>query len=141
MLKERTLSIIKPDAVKNGHTGDIIAMIEKNNFNIVAIKKIHLKEQEVRAFYMIHRDKKFYNDLVSYMSSGPIVAMVLEKEDAIFELRQLMGSTDPTEAKEGTIRRAFALSKQQNSIHGSDSIENANHEIKFFFSELEIVEI
>ncbi len=141
MLKERTLAMIKPIAVKNGHTGDIISIIEKNGFQIVAIKKIHLREEEVRAFYMIHRGRPFYNELVKFMSSGPIVAMVLEKVDAIHELRKLMGATDPQEAKEGTIRKLYATSKGENAIHGSDSLDNAYHEIKFFFSELDIVEV
>lgn len=141
MLKERTLAMIKPEAVKARHSGDIIAMIEKNGFDITAIKKIHLRTEEARAFYMIHRGRPFYNNLVEYITSGPIIAMVLEKEDAIYEYRKLMGSTDPAEAEEGTIRKEFALSKQNNAVHGSDSIENARHEISFFFSELDIVEI
>jgi nucleoside-diphosphate kinase len=141
MLKERTLALIKPIAVREHHTGDIISIIEKNGFDIVAIKKIHLKESEARAFYSIHREKNFFNDLVKFMCSGPIIAIVLEKVNAINEFRKLMGSTDPNEAEEGTIRKLFAGSKQQNAVHGSDSHENSNREVRFFFSELEIVEL
>ena len=131
---EKTLSIIKPDAVERNLDGQIKEMFIKNGFSIVKEKKIKLDKMEAEKFYKVHETKPFYNDLCSYLSSGPIVVMVLEKENAILANRELMGSTNPKDAKEGTIRKKFGLSIDKNSVHGSDSLENAKIEIDFFFS-------
>ena len=130
---ENTLSIIKPDAVERNLDGQIKEMFIKNGFSIVKEKKIKLDKMEAEKFYKVHETKPFYNDLCSYLSSGPIVVMVLEKENAILANRELMGSTNPKDAKEGTIRKKFGLSIDKNSVHGSDSLENAKIEIDFFF--------
>ncbi len=136
---ERTLGIIKPDAVKKGVVGEIISTIEKEGFNIVAIKKIHLKEIEAKKFYEVHKDKPFYSPLVKFMTSGPSYVMVLEKEDAIKEWRRVMGVTDPQKASQGTLRRKYGSSVRENAVHGSDSPENAEKEISFFFSKVELL--
>lgn len=138
---ERTLVLIKPDGLKRNLVGEIIDRLEKGELKIISIKMIRLNKSEAMAFYAVHRGKPFFKDLVNYMSSGPIVAMVLEGEHAIARVREIMGATDPKEAKMGTIRRDFGLSKTQNTVHGSDSKENAALEISFFFSQYEIMEI
>ena len=123
---EQTLSIIKPDAVERNLDGQIKDIFIRNGFRIIEEKKIQINKSEAEKFYKVHETKPFYNELCNYLSSGPMVVMKLEKENAIFENRELMGSTNPKEAKEGTIRKKFGLSIDKNSVHGSDSIENAN---------------
>jgi len=130
---EQTLSIIKPDAVERNLDNEIKQMFIKNGFNIFKEKKIQIEKSEAEKFYKVHETKPFYSDLCAYLSSGPIVAMILEKVDAVSENRKVMGATDPTKAEEGTIRKKYGLSIDKNSVHGSDSIENANKEINFFF--------
>ncbi len=130
---EQTLSIIKPDAVERNLDGEIKQMFVKNGFNISKEKKIQIEKSEAEKFYKIHETKSFYNDLCSYLSSGPIIAMVLEKENAVVDNRKLMGATNPKDAEEGTIRQKYGISIDKNSVHGSDSVENAKIEIDFFF--------
>ena len=130
---EQTLSIIKPDAIERNLENNIKNFFEKNNFKILKTKKVKISKEEASEFYKVHQTKPFYTDLYNYLSSGPIVAMVLEGENAISKNRQLMGSTDPKKAEEGTLRKMYGLSIDKNSIHGSDSIENAKIEIDFFF--------
>ena len=130
-----TLTIIKPDAVKDGHSGAILEQIEKAGFRIKAMKMKHLSVAEAGAFYAVHKERPFYQELVDYMSSGPVVPAVLEKADAVSEFRNLIGATNPANAEEGTIRKRFGKSLSSNAIHGSDSDENANIEAHFFFSD------
>ena len=130
---EQTLSIIKPDAVERNLENQIKEIFIRNGFRIIEEKKIQINKSEAEKFYKVHETKPFYNELCNYLSSGPIVVMKLEKENAIFENRELMGSTNPKDAKEGTIRKKFGLSIDKNSFHGSDSLENANIELDFFF--------
>ena len=130
---EQTLSIIKPDAVERNIGNEIKEIFVKNGFNILKEKKIQLTKSEAELFYKVHETKPFYNDLCTYLSSGPILAMVLEKENAILDNRELMGATNPKEAKEGTLREKYGLSIDKNSVHGSDSLENSKIEINFFF--------
>ena len=130
---EQTLSIIKPDAVERNLDNEIKQMFIKNGFYILKEKKIQIEKSEAEKFYKVHETKPFYNDLCSYLSSGPIVAMVLERENAVIGNRELMGTTNPVEAKEGTIRKKYGISIDKNSVHGSDSVENAKIEIEFFF--------
>ena len=132
---EQTLSIIKPDAVERNLDNEIKQMFINKGFKIVKEKKIQLEKSEAEKFYKIHETKPFYNDLCIYLSSGPIVAMVLEKKNSILENRALMGATNPKEAIEGTIRKKYGISIDKNSVHGSDSIENAKIEINFFFKD------
>lgn len=136
---QRTLSIIKPDAVARGLQGEILAMIQGSGLRITAMKMLRLTEAQAGAFYEVHRERPFYGDLVRYMTSGPVVCSVLEGEDAVAAYRALMGSTDPSKAAEGTIRRKYAQSVQANAVHGSDAPETAAREIAFFFSQTEIV--
>ena len=136
---DRTFSIIKPDATKRNITGEINSIIEKNGLHIIAQKRIILSEENAKKFYSIHKDKPFFNDLIEYMTSHPVVLQVLQSYDAVNKYREVMGSTNPKEAKEGTIRSKFGLNIQENSVHGSDSKENADIEISFFFNENEIV--
>ncbi len=136
---EKTFSIIKPDATKRNLTGAINKIIEQNNLRIIAQKRILLTKSKAEGFYSIHKDKPFFNDLIEYMTSGPVVLQVLEGNDAIKNYRKVMGATDPKKADSGSIRNEFALNIQENSVHGSDSIENAINEIKYFFDENEIV--
>ncbi len=135
---ERTFAILKPDAVAGNFTGKIIDRIESEGFKIVAMKRIFLSKSEAEGFYHVHIERPFFDDLVAYMTSGPIVAMVLEKENAIKSWRDLMGATDPAKADEGTIRRLFGKNIEQNSTHGSDSPETARFEAAYFFNALEI---
>ena len=137
---ERTLSIIKPDATKRNLTGLINAKFENAGLKIIAQKRLQLSKQMAQKFYEIHKDRPFYNDLVDFMISGPVVVQVLAGENAVMLNREVMGATNPLEAKEGTIRKEFAVSIEANSVHGSDSLENAKNEISFFFSGIEIVE-
>ena len=130
---EQTLSIIKPDAVERNLSDDIKDIFLKNNLKIKESKKIHLTKEEAAEFYKVHQSKAFYDDLCTYLSSGPIVVMILEGEDAVKKNREIMGATDPKNAKEGTIRKLFGISIDKNSVHGSDSLENAKKEISFFF--------
>ena len=130
---EQTLSIIKPDAVERNLDSQIKEMFRKNGFTIIKEKKIQIEKQEAEKFYKVHETKPFYNDLCTYLSSGPIVVMILEKKNAIIANRELMGLTNPKDAAEGTIRKKFGISIDKNSVHGSDSIENAKIEIDFFF--------
>jgi nucleoside-diphosphate kinase len=130
---EQTLSIIKPDAVERNLTEEIKNIFIKNSLNIKDIKKIHITKDEASEFYKVHQSKPFYNDLCAYLSSGPIVVMILEGEDAVLANRKLMGATNPKEADENTIRKLYGISIDKNSVHGSDSLENAKKEIEFFF--------
>lgn len=139
MARQHTLSILKPDATERNLTGAINHMFEKAGFRIVAQKRLHLSRKQAEQFYIVHKDRPFYGELVEYMISGPVVVQVLEHEDAVAKNRELMGATNPANAAEGTIRKTFAESIERNSVHGSDSPENAAMEIKFFFSDCEIV--
>ena len=130
---EQTLSIIKPDAVERNLADDIKSIFTKNNLNIVNSKKIHITKDEASEFYKVHQSKPFYSDLCAYLSSGPIVVMILEGKNAVQANRKLMGSTNPEDAEENTIRKLYGISIDKNSVHGSDSIENAKKEIDFFF--------
>ena len=132
---EQTLSIIKPDAVERNLDNEIKEMFKNKGFSIVKEKKIQIEKPEAEKFYKVHETKPFYNDLCAYLSSGPIVVMVLEKENAVLANRELMGATNPTEAEEGTIRKKYGISIDKNSVHGSDSVENAKIEINFFFKD------
>ena len=139
MTIENTLSIIKPDATKRNLTGAINAKLEQAGLKIIAQKRLQLSKQMAQKFYEIHKDRPFYNDLVDFMISGPVVVQVLAGENAVMLNREVMGATNPENAEEGTIRKLFALNVQENSVHGSDSDENALKEIEFFFNENEIV--
>ena len=132
---EQTLSIIKPDAVERNLENEIKQIFKKNGFSILKEKKIQIEKSEAEKFYKVHETKPFYNDLCDYLSSGPIVVMVLEKEHAVLRNRVLMGATNPKDAKDGTIRKKYGISIDKNSVHGSDSIENAKIEIDFFFKD------
>ena len=132
---EQTLSIIKPDAVERNLDSEIKEMFKNKGFKIIKEKKIQIEKYEAEKFYKVHETKPFYNDLCSYLSSGPIVVMVLEKENAVLANRELMGATNPQEADEGTIRKKYGISIDKNSVHGSDSLENAKIEIDFFFKD------
>ena len=137
MPTERTLAIIKPDAVAAGTAGHIIAILEREGFEIVAMKKVTLTEAQARAFYAVHRERPFYRNLVQFMTSGPVIPMVLEREDAIAALRRVMGATDPENAKPGTLRKLYATDIERNAIHGSDAPATAAAERSFFFSHIE----
>ena len=132
---EQTLSIIKPDAVERKLEKEIKEMFLNNGFKIINDKKIKIEKSEAEKFYKVHETKPFYNDLCAYLSSGPIIAMILEKENAVFDNRKLMGATNPQDADEGTIRKKYGISIDKNSVHGSDSVENAKIEIDFFFKD------
>tara|TARA_B100000242_G_C42846346_1_gene393052 strand:- start:32 stop:451 length:420 start_codon:yes stop_codon:yes gene_type:complete len=134
-----TFSIIKPDATKRNITGAINRIIEENNLEIVAQKRIKLSKEKAEGFYFIHKDKPFFNDLIEYMTSGPVIVQVLKGENAVEKYRKIMGSTNPENAENGTIRKEHALNIQENSVHGSDSNENAKIEIEYFFEESEII--
>ena len=137
-MSQRTFSIVKPDAVRNGHTGAILAEIEKAGFKIVAIKKMALSVEQAKGFYHVHAERPFFGALTEFMASGPIFPMVLEKENAIADLRKLMGATNPANAEEGTIRKKFAESIEANAIHGSDAEDTAQFEIGYFFAGYEL---
>ena len=135
----RTFSIIKPDATKRNITGAINKIIEDNNFTIVAQKRIKLTKEKAEGFYAVHKEKPFFQDLIEYMTSGPVVVQVLDGQNAVENYRNIMGSTNPENAEDGTIRKLYALNIQENSVHGSDSDENAKIEINYFFDESEII--
>ncbi len=139
MATNRTFTMLKPDAIENGHTGKIIDMIIQAGFEIKAMKLTRLTEAQAKEFYAVHAERPFYGELVEYMTSGPIVAAILEKENAVADFRALIGATDPAEAAEGTIRKYYAESKGRNAVHGSDSDENAEIEGKFHFKAEEII--
>ena len=132
---EQTLSIIKPDAVERNLEGEIKEMFKSNGFQILKEKKIQIEKAEAEKFYKVHETKPFYNDLCNYLSSGPILVMILQKENAVLANRELMGATNPENAEEGTIRKKYGISIDKNSVHGSDSVENAKIEIDFFFKD------
>jgi len=132
-----TFSIIKPNAVRTGKTGPILAMINEAGFEIVAMRMVRMTLQQAEAFYEVHRERPFFQDLVEFMTSGPVVVMTLRHDNAVNEFRKLIGATDPAKAEPGTIRKIFAVSVQMNAVHGSDSDENALRETGFFFSEIE----
>jgi nucleoside-diphosphate kinase len=138
---EQTLAILKPDCVEKGYIGRVIGEIEKAGFKIVALKMVRLSPTAAREFYSIHQSRFFFNELTAFMSAGPIVALVMEKENAIAAWRTMMGATDPTKAEPGTIRRELAEGVNHNLVHGSDSPENAAHEIGFFFSQKELLDL
>jgi nucleoside-diphosphate kinase len=138
-MQERTLSIIKPDGVARNAIGQVVAILEKAELRVVAMKMLHLSPEQGGRFYAVHAERPFFNDLKSFISSGPIVAMVLEGEGAIAKNREVMGATDPAKAAEGTIRKDFAKSIGENSVHGSDAPETARQEIAYWFAEIEIV--
>ena len=137
MTTNQTFTMIKPDAVEAGHTGAIIKMIEEAGFRIVAIRKTQLTSKRAGQFYAVHSERPFYNDLCAYMSSGSIIPMILEKENAVADFRKLIGATNPAQAEEGTIRKLYAKSLEANAIHGSDSDENAQIEGSFFFADID----
>ena len=139
MTQERTLSIIKPDATRRNLIGKIITKFEDGGLKIIAQKKIQLTQKLAEDFYAVHKDRPFYSDLVNFMISGPVVVQVLEGDDAVVRNREIMGATNPVEAADGTIRKEFAESLEANSVHGSDSLDNAKTEIEFFFDKNEIV--
>lgn len=139
-MKERTLSIIKPDAVERNLIGEILAMIEKKGLRIVAMKRLSLSRKDAEGFYAVHKDKPFFGELTAYMASGPVVVSVLEGENAIAAYRDLMGATNPEKAADGTIRKLYAKNIEANSVHGSDASETAREEIGYFFNALELCE-
>ena len=138
-MAERTFSIIKPDATRRNLTGAVTKMLEEGGLRVVASKRIHMTKDQAEGFYGVHRERPFFNDLVAFMTSGPVVVQVLEGENAVLRNREIMGATNPANADEGTIRKTFAESIEANSVHGSDSAENARIEIDFFFKPEEIV--
>jgi nucleoside-diphosphate kinase len=138
MISNYTFSIIKPDAVSSGKTGPILSMINKAGFEIAAMKMVRLTRQQAEEFYAVHRERGFYQALVEFMTSGPVVVMVLRHDNAVEQFRKLIGNTDPAKAEPGTVRAEFATDIQMNAVHGSDSDENADREAKFFFSSIEV---
>jgi nucleoside-diphosphate kinase len=139
MSVERTFSIIKPDAVAAGNAGGILAMLQEAGFKILAMRMTRLSELQARAFYAVHKERPFYNGLVKFMTEGPVVVMALERENAVKQLREVMGATNPANAAEGTIRKRFATDIERNAVHGSDAPETAEQELKFFFSASELL--
>jgi nucleoside-diphosphate kinase len=138
MAKERTLSIIKPDAIGKNYIGNIISRFEKSGLNVVAAKMLHLTQEQAEGFYAVHRGRPFYKDLVTFMTTGPVLVMVLEGENAISKNREIMGATDPKKATKGTIRADLASTIEENAVHGSDALETARFEIDYFFQPEEI---
>jgi nucleoside-diphosphate kinase len=138
MSVERTYSMIKPDAVAAGRAGDILAVLEKEGFKILALRMLRMTEQQAQGFYAVHRERPFFKDLVRFITSGPVIALALEREDAIRKLRDVMGATDPAKAAESTIRKRFAESIERNAIHGSDAAETAEAELRYFFSTVDL---
>ncbi len=138
-MPQRTFSIVKPDAFRKGDTGAILAAIDQAGFRIVSLKRQHISKQQAAGFYAVHKEKPFFDALCEFMSSGPLVLMVLEKDNAIADLRKLMGATNPANAEEGTIRKRFAASLQQNAIHGSDAEDTAAFEIGYWFAGYELI--
>jgi nucleoside-diphosphate kinase len=137
MYTDFTFSIIKPNAVRTGKTGPILAMINEGGFEIAAMRMVRMTTPQAESFYSVHKGKSFFEPLIEFMTSGPVVVMILKHENAVEEFRKLIGATDPNKAEPGTIRKTFAVSVQMNAVHGSDSIENANIEANFFFSGIE----
>jgi nucleoside-diphosphate kinase len=131
--------MIKPDAVSAGYSGQILASIEENGFRIVALRKLRMTQQQAEAFYAVHKERPFYRDLVAFVTEGPVIVMVLERENAIARWRELMGATDPAKAEEGTLRKRFAKNIERNAVHGSDAPDTAAQEIPFFFSTAELL--
>ena len=140
MAVERTLMLVKPDAVKRNLEGKIIAHVQEKGFKLIGLKKLKLTKQQAEKFYYVHKERPFFGELTDFMSSGPIVAMVWEGESAISAIREIMGATNPEEAEEGTLRKLYGTNIGENAVHGSDSLESAKYEIPFFFSELELVD-
>ncbi|NPA52638.1 MAG: nucleoside-diphosphate kinase [Aquificae bacterium] len=140
MAVERTLMLIKPDAVKKNVEGEIIALVQKQGFKLIGLKKLKLSKEQAKQFYIVHKDRPFYDELAEFMSSGAIVAIVWEGENAISRIRDIMGATNPEEASQGTIRNLYGTNIGENAVHGSDSPQSASYEIPFFFSRLELVE-
>ena len=140
MAVERTLMLVKPDAVKRNLEGKIIAHVQEKGFKLIGLKKLKLTKQQAEKFYYVHKERPFFGELTDFMSSGPIVAMVWEGENAISAIREIMGATNPEEAEEGTLRKLYGTNIGENAVHGSDSLESAKYEIPFFFSELELVD-
>jgi nucleoside-diphosphate kinase len=138
-MSERTFAIIKPDAVAAGNSGAILALIEKNGFKILGLKKIRLSQAQAEAFYGVHRERPFFGSLVTFMTEGPVIVLAMEREDAVAKWRELMGATNPANAAEGTVRKLYAQSIERNSAHGSDAPETAAVEIPFFFSTSELL--
>ena len=138
MSVERTFSIIKPDAVAAGQAGEILAMIQQAGFKVLALRMTRLTEAQARGFYAVHKERPFFRSLVTFMTSGPCIPLALERDAAVTHLREVIGATDPAEAKAGTVRKLFAQSKEKNAIHASDSPENATREVGFFFAEGEL---
>ncbi len=138
-MAQRTLSIVKPDAVRKGFTGAILAEIDRGGFGIVAIKKLSISKEQAEGFYAVHKERPFFDGLTTFMSSGPLVLLVLEKDNAIADLRKLMGATNPANAEEGTIRKRFAGSIQENAVHGSDAEDTAAFEIGYWFAGYELI--
>jgi nucleoside-diphosphate kinase len=136
---ERTLTILKPDAVASGHAGAILAHLEKEGFRLIGVKKVRLSPEQARAFYEVHRERPFYGALVTFMTEGPVIAAALQRSEAVTHLRKTMGATDSRKADAGTVRQRFGTDIERNAIHGSDSAENAAREIAFFFSEAELI--
>ena len=138
-MTQRTFSIIKPDALRKGHAGAILADLDKAGFKIIAVKKLFISKSQAEGFYYVHKERPFFASLTSFLSSGPIIALVLEKDNAIADLRKLMGATNPANAEEGTIRKKYAGSIEENAIHGSDAEDTAKFEIGYFFAGYELV--
>ena len=138
-MSKRTFTIIKPDSVRKGNFGKIISRVEAEGFRVLGIKKVALSQRQAEGFYAVHRERPFFNDLVRYMTSGPVYVAALERDGAVAHLRKVMGATDPAKAEPGTLRKDFGESIEQNAIHGSDSDENARIEISFFFAESELI--
>jgi len=138
MFADYTFSIIKPNAVRTGKTGPILSMINEAGFEIAAMKMLRLTKYQAEEFYAVHRERSFFPGLIEFMTSGPVVVMMLKHENAVEQFRKLIGNTDPSKAEKGTIRAEFAVSVQMNAVHGSDSLENANREANFFFSSIEV---
>ncbi|MEE9258881.1 MAG: nucleoside-diphosphate kinase [Nitrospinaceae bacterium] len=136
---ERTLAILKPDAVERNLTGKILDRIESDGFRIIALKRVRLTKEDAEGFYHVHKERPFFKDLTTYMATGPIVLMVLERENAILRWRELMGATNPADAAEGTLRKEFAVNLEKNSVHGSDAPETAAFEISYFFNDAEMI--
>jgi nucleoside-diphosphate kinase len=136
-MTERTLSIIKPDAVAAGKAGAILKLLEENGFKIVALKMVHLTQAQAEGFYAVHKARPFFGSLTKFMTEGPVIPMILERENAIAKLREVMGATDPAKAAEGTVRKLYATSIERNCIHGSDAVETARFETGYFFNALE----
>ena len=138
-MAEKTFSIIKPDAMAGGHAGEILSMIEAAGFRLLGLRMLRMRKEQAREFYAVHRGKHFYDSLVAFMTEGPVIVMALEREDAIAELRRVMGATNPAEAAKGTIRKRFGANIERNAIHGSDGPETAAAELRFFFSTADLL--